>query len=237
MNATAFPKPSGAAAIEIALVNNMPDQAFEATKAQFTGLVTAAMRDLPFRMRYYVLPGVPRSETARQALMQTHDDIDTLYTLGADALIVTGAEPRAEMLEQEPYWGDFTRLVDWARQNTLGSLWSCLAAHGAVQRLDGVRRQRESKKISGIFRCNLEKDDWATQGGETWILVPHSRYNGLPRDDLERKGYRVSSWSSAIGLDSFWRREPSSISVHPRPPRIRRRYIVAGIPARRVAFS
>jgi len=57
-------------------------------------------------LRCYTIASVPRSETARRALMQNHDDIEALYARGADALIVTGTEPRADALEQEPYWQD-----------------------------------------------------------------------------------------------------------------------------------
>ncbi len=199
---------SASAAIEIALVNNMPDQAVEATQAQFSRLVRRGTQGMAFRLRHYAFASAPRSETARHALMQSHDDIEALYARGADVLIVTGAEPRADVLTNEPYWEDFARLVDWARVNTLACLWSCLAAHGAVLRLDGVARRREPQKISGVFACEIAANDWATRGGDA-VLVPHSRHNGLAREDLESCGYRVASWSPRIGVDSFWRREPS----------------------------
>jgi len=194
--------------IEVALVNNMPDQAVDATFAQFSGLLRAEAQDLPHRLRCYTFPSTPRSETGRRALAQTHEPIGALYARGADVLIVTGAEPRAPKLDGEPYWQEFAELVDWARANTYGALWSCLAAHGAVLRLDGIRRRRESAKISGVFVCETA-DDWATQGAARAILVPHSRYNGLPRANLESRGYRIASFSPEIGVDSFWRREPS----------------------------
>ncbi len=42
-------------AMEIALVNNMPDQALAATKAQFERLVRAGAGELTFRLRFYAL--------------------------------------------------------------------------------------------------------------------------------------------------------------------------------------
>ncbi len=209
MNARITPEFSCGAALEIALVNNMPDQAVEATRAQFSRQLQFASHGMAFRLRCYTLPSVPRSETARRKMAQSHDDIEALYARGADALIVTGTEPRADALEQEPYWDDFTRLVDWARHHTHGALWSCLAAHVAVQRLDGVKRRRTGEKLSGIFACEAARDDWATRGAEGEILVPHSRYNGLSQQEIESCGYKISSWSQSVGVDSFWRREPS----------------------------
>ncbi len=152
---------------------------------------------------------MPRSETARRYLARTHDDLATLYARGADALIVTGTEPRASDLREEPYWQELSRLVDWARDNTISSLWSCLAAHAAVLRLDGIERRRAARKLSGVYRFAARPSDWTMHGGSSSILVPHSRFNGLERAELERRGYVVASWSRAAGVDVFWRREPS----------------------------
>jgi homoserine O-succinyltransferase/O-acetyltransferase len=196
-------------ALQIALVNNMPDQAIDATRAQFIKLLRAGAGKLPFHIRCYALSSVRRGETARRALARTHEDIEALYARGADALIVTGSEPRADRLENEPYWDDFARLVDWARGHTIAALWSCLAAHGAVLRLDGVTRRREREKISGVFACEVAANDWATRGDASSILVPHSRHNSLSRSELIERGYHISSWSGDVGVDCFWRREPS----------------------------
>ena len=196
-------------ALQIALVNNMPSQAIDATKAQFAKLLRAGAGKVPFRLRCYTFSSMPRGEMARREIARSHENIEALYARGADALIVTGSEPRADRLESEPYWGDFARLVDWARFHTTSALWSCLAAHGAVLRLDGVRRRRAREKISGVFACEVDANDWATRGAGGSILVPHSRYNGLSRSDLVERGYRISSWSGDVEVDCFWRREPS----------------------------
>jgi homoserine O-succinyltransferase/O-acetyltransferase len=196
-------------AIEIAFVNNMPDQAVKATQEQFTRLIEAGAGELPIRLRCYTLPSVPRGDEIRRYLQQAHDEIDRLYWRGADALIVTGTEPRAESLTDEPYWTDFTRLVDWARDHTLASIWSCLAAHAVVQYLDGIARRKAPKKFSGVYSFQTNGGDWPVRGARPQVLVPHSRYNGISRDDLERRGYNISAWSESIGVDTFWRREPS----------------------------
>ncbi len=195
--------------LQIALVNNMPDQAVEATRAQFVKLLRAGAGELPIRVRCYALSSVPRGETALRALARSHEDIEALYACGADALIVTGSEPRADRLENEPYWDDFARLVDWARVHSISALLSCLAAHGAVLRLDGVTRRRAREKISGVFACEVNANDWATRGAGGSILVPHSRHNGVSRSDLVEHGYHISSWSGDVEADCFWRRAPS----------------------------
>ena len=200
---------SGREPLEIAFVNNMPDLAAIATQAQFSRLVHSALGEAPFNFRCYLSPRVPRGEAMRRQLRQTHDDLDALFARGADALIVTGAEPRAAQLTEEPYWSDLAHLVDWAREHTSTCLWSCLAAHAAVQHLDGIMRRRAAEKFSGVYAFEKRRDDWLMQGEGATILTPHSRYNGLARSELEQSGYHISSWSEAVGVNIFWRREPS----------------------------
>ena len=78
----------------------MPDQAIDATRAQFVKLLRAGAGELPIRIRCYAISSVPRGETARRALAGSHEDIEALYARGADALIVTGSEPRADRLRE-----------------------------------------------------------------------------------------------------------------------------------------
>ncbi|HMF07038.1 MAG TPA: hypothetical protein VKE72_08525, partial [Methylocella sp.] len=61
-------------AIEIAFVNNMPDQAVKATQEQFTRLIEAGAGELPIRLRCYTLPSVPRGDEIRRYLQQAHDE-------------------------------------------------------------------------------------------------------------------------------------------------------------------
>jgi homoserine O-succinyltransferase len=192
---------------EIALVNNMPDAALAATEAKFARLVRAGAKGRPIRWRRYTLPGHERSDKARRYLSRSHETIDALYRRGADGLIVTGCEPRAESLEQEPYWPHMQRLVDWARDNTRSTIWSCLAAHAAVWRVAGVPRRRSPRKISGVYRFHQSADLWSSE--RAGRLVPHSRYNGLDKETLIRRGFTVSGFREEIGVDMFWRREPS----------------------------
>ena len=65
-----------------------------------------------------------------------------------DALIVTGAEPRAANLRDEPFWDELGFVLDWAAENTISSLLSCLAAHAEVLRSDGVTRRPLAEKAA-----------------------------------------------------------------------------------------
>src|ERR1700761_2392352 len=129
--------------VVIGLVNNMPDSALEATEAQFARLLSAAAGSLLVRLRLSFLPEVPRGPAGLEHVNgDRYWPIDELQREPPDALIVTGTEPVAPLLSDEPYWDRLRDLVRWADANTTSSIWSCLAAHAAVELRDGIRRRR-----------------------------------------------------------------------------------------------
>ena len=188
--------------IHIGLVNNMPDGAIEATERQFVSLLAEASGEIPVTLHLYSLPGIPRLESAANHIRAHYAGIDELWNTHLDGIIVTGREPVTANLRDEPYWGSFTNLLDWARENTYSAIWSCLAAHAAVLYCDGIDRVRSDSKKCGIFDCTQTEYDGLTTGIGASFKLPHSRWNGVPELALTRCGYRVLS-RSAAGVDTF----------------------------------
>ena len=126
--------------LRLALVNNMPDAALAAAERQFVGLIEASRGELNVRVDLYALSRVPRSAETRLAMAPRYGSLDDLFATAPDMLVVTGAEPRAADLADEPYWSELTSLIEWARSGAVAAaLYSCLAAHAAVRIADGVR--------------------------------------------------------------------------------------------------
>jgi homoserine O-succinyltransferase len=196
-------------ALVLALVNNMPDPALEPTERQFGSLLEAASGELPVRLRYASLPEVPRGEKARERIAAGYFRVQDLLAEPPDALIVTGLEPRAPTLEEEPYWGRMAQLLDWAERHTVSSIWSCLAAHVAAQALAGVRRQRLAEKCFGVFGHEVLREHPLLKGVAAPIVTPHSRWNELPVGKLEAAGFEVLSAARETGADLFVRERRS----------------------------
>ncbi|MGH8269513.1 MAG: homoserine O-succinyltransferase MetA [Steroidobacteraceae bacterium] len=192
-------------AIVIAVVNNMPDRALEATERQFASLLGAAAGHLEVRLRRVSLPQVPRGAQALEHIARGYFTLEELLAEPPDALIVTGMEPRAPRLEDEPYWQSMVRLLQWAEAHTASSIWSCLAAHAAVQALTGVRRRRLPRKCFGIFEHRTRAAHELLRGVGSPLLTPHSRWNELRIEDLENAELEVLSASEASGADLFVR--------------------------------
>ena len=189
-------------AIEIGIVNNMPDTALELTERQFIGLLAAASGKTQVRVRLFALPQVPRGEFTRRRLLSDYAEIGRLWDTKLDALIVTGMEPRAAALTDEPYWPIFTELIDWAERNTTSSIWSCLAAHAVALHRDGIERRPMPAKCFGVYECMKEADHPLLAGAPARSLVPHSRWNDISADALAAAGYTVLTRSPEIGVDT-----------------------------------
>jgi homoserine O-succinyltransferase/O-acetyltransferase len=191
--------------LTVALVNNMPDSALKAAERQFMRLVQSAAGKTRVRFHCFALPTVARSKQAKDHIDKEYVDLAELHRLHIDGLIVTGAEPLAPMLQEEPYWREFTDLIDWARTNTRSAIWSCLAAHAALQHLDGIERKRLPQKCSGVYDCAKTANDWLTADLPPSIKVSHSRLNEVRESDLVAHGYQILTRSEQAGVDIFAR--------------------------------
>lgn len=199
----------GGAELTIGLINNMPDPALKATERQFMKLLQAAAGPRRIRFQCFSLPSVKRSPEAKWHVESEYSDLADLKRRKFDGLIVTGAEPVAPELDQEPYWRDLTELIDWAKTNTRSTIWSCLAAHAAVLHLDRIERRRLPAKCHGIFDCEPITIDALTRAAPAPLKVSHSRLNEVVESDLMQAGYQVLTRSAEAGIDIFTRQYAS----------------------------
>jgi homoserine O-succinyltransferase len=199
-----FAQPQNAdGVLTIGLVNNMPDAALQATERQFTRLLKAASGHNRIHFHCFSLPSVHRSQTAKWRVDHQYTDIADLGRLQIDGLIVTGAEPSAATLPQEPFWQELTGIIDWAATNTRSTIWSCLAAHAAVLHLDGIERRRLDTKCSGVYDCAKVTNNWLTEDVPSPLKIAHSRLNEVQADDLAARGYQLLTQSRDVGVDIF----------------------------------
>jgi homoserine O-succinyltransferase/O-acetyltransferase len=190
--------------LTIGLVNNMPPAAIRSTERQFGDILGVAAEGIRFRIKWFRLVG------ARPA---NYGGLEDLWKSDLDGLIVTGAEPRAASLPEEPLWQPLTQVVDWAAQHTVSVIWSCLAAHAAVLYLDGIERSRRQQKIFGIFNSAKIGDHTILAKMQAAWRVPHSRWNDLQEGDLAARGYSVLATSADAGVDLFIKHVKESLFV------------------------
>jgi len=185
------------------LINNMPDAALEATERQFRALLASASDGMTVRLSLYALSDVPRTEAGRRRISDSYSSVEELWQDDLDGLIVTGAEPRTADLKDEPYWEGLARVLEWARDHTHSTVFSCLAAHAAVLQMDGIGRSKGHDKHFGIFESGRVSDHRLMAGTPSRFRFPHSRWNSISEAELSANGYSVLMHSAAVGVDLF----------------------------------
>jgi homoserine O-succinyltransferase len=181
------------------LVNNMPDSAFEASEAQYLGLLEAASGGDTITVRRHTMAGVPRGPVAAVRIASEYLPLAQIREDPPDVLIVTGSNPVEADIADEPYWGELADLLTWGADHVPTMLLSCLAAHAAVSVFDGLARQRLATKCTGVFAQVAEPTHPLAGGMAPPLVLPHSRLNTVEPAALTAAGYRVALGSAEVG--------------------------------------
>lgn len=191
--------------LRIGLINNMPDTALRRTEQQFRSLLLAAGDGAPVQLTMTTLPQIVRSDWAAQHVADSYVGIEEFAASDLQAVIVTGAEPRAATLAEEPYWQALTKVFDWIEDAHLPAVYCCLAAHAAVLHRDGIQRRPLAEKCFGIFDHHVVTGHPLARGVGLSHVLPHSRWNEITESDLAGRGYVLLSRSKEVGVGAFAR--------------------------------
>lgn len=185
--------------LRIGAINNMSPAAIPGTERQIIEVLdgAAASQRVRYQLKWFRLAG---------ARPENYGDLEDLLHCDLDGLIITGCEPRAASLPDEPVWKPLVRVIEWASRRTASTIFSCLSAHAGVLYLDGIERQPQPRKIFGLFTSTAVCDDALTRDLPPSWVVPHSRWNDLPQDELTQCGYEILVTSAGAGVDTFTKR-------------------------------
>jgi homoserine O-succinyltransferase len=190
-----------------ALVNNMPDGAFDATERQFLALLDSGSGDSVLEVSRFTLSGVPRGERTASRIDSQYFPVLDVYLNPPDLLIVTGSNPVETDIHDELYWDDLAELLTWSRVNVQTTVLSCLSAHAALVVFDAIERIRLPSKCAGVFEQGVNVRHPLAKGIAPTISLPHSRQNTASRDSLRGAGYDILIESESVGWGVACRKE------------------------------
>ena len=190
--------------MHIGLLNMMPDTALEATERQFFRLLGACNQIVQFHVHLFTIEGLERGPEARKHLDRFYEPFEKIKHDGLDGLIISGANVTHANLQQEPFWEPLTEVFFWAKKNVTSILCSCLATHALIQKCYGIKRTHLPAKRWGIFAHRvLDPIHPLVAEIHTRFDVPHSRFNEIFQDDLEKQGIKVLVNSEQAGAHLF----------------------------------
>ena len=204
---------SRAECLDIGLINNMPDAALMSTERQLFDLLDAAAGRLVVRLHFYTMETTPRSEWGCDYVRRYYRSTDDLVISSLDGIIVTGAEPRAARLTEEPYWSTLVQVMDWATENTISSLYSCLAVHAAVLHMDSVERHELPIKCIGVFTHAKTKISLDAQRSGDLQNAARPVERGAGESYRGLRIFRFTK-SAEAGVDCFVKQQRKSLFVN-----------------------
>lgn len=186
--------------VSVGLLNLMPDAALRATDRQFIRLVSAVADEMDIWVYPFTVAAEHRGEEARRHIADHYVTFEEVAKGGLDALIVTGANPAQDRLEQESFWSGLGEVLDWASSEVGSILCSCLATHAVMQKYRGVVRKRLPEKRWGVYSHHRLVDHPLLEGLDETVEAPHSHWYDMTRDEFESVGLTVVLESEEAGV-------------------------------------
>ncbi len=104
-----------------------------------------------------------------------------------DGMIITGAPVEQIPFEEVSYWPEVSDIFDWAREHVTSTLYICWAAQAGLYRHYGIPKHELPAKLFGIFGHHANNSLLPIfRGFDDVFYVPHSRYTGIRREDIEK---------------------------------------------------
>ncbi|MEE8603719.1 homoserine O-succinyltransferase MetA [Euzebya tangerina] len=178
--------------IHLGLLNMMPDAALRVTEQQFMRLIGGSNSIVQIYVHVFTLPGPTHSAATQDYIDAYYTPFEEVLDLGLDALVVTGANPVEEHLEDESFYGPLAEVMEWATANVTSTLCSCLSSHAILQHSYGIHRRPLLSKRWGVFpHRNVAPEHPLLRGINTRYNTPHSRWNAVTPEQLRSAGLRV----------------------------------------------
>ena len=118
------------------------------------------------------------------AFYKTFDEVKHQYY---DGMIITGAPVELLEYEEVDYWDELCQVMDWSKKNVYSTMHICWGAQAAMYHHYGIQKYTLPEKLSGVYLHNI-KDIYhpLMRGFDDNILMPHSRYTGVHRADIQK---------------------------------------------------
>ena len=187
--------------LHIGLLNMMPDAALQATERQFLRLLCSSNRIMQIYPHLLGIDAQPRSEATRGYMRQYYESLESVQKTGLDALVITGANPQQQRLENEAFWQPLMSVFEWAREHVCSVVCSCLATHAYLQHFHQIERIRcQPSKRWGVFSHHHCVNHPLLTDTNTRFDMPHSHVYQVTREQLEAIALPVLAYSIEGGI-------------------------------------
>ncbi|MFC5711871.1 homoserine O-succinyltransferase [Thalassorhabdus alkalitolerans] len=169
--------------LKILILNLMPIK--ETTETQLLRL----LGNTPLQLDVSLLhPHTHRSKnTPIEHLASFYKTFDEVRERKFDGMIITGAPIEKLPFEDVTYWEELKSILEWSKSNVTSTLHICWGAQAGMYYHYGVPKHELPVKQFGIYEHFVEKpNESLMRGFDDVFYVPHSRYTGTRREDVDK---------------------------------------------------
>ena len=103
-----------------------------------------------------------------------------------DGMIITGAPVEKLDFTEVEYWDELCEIMEWSKTHVHSTFHICWGAQAGLYYHFGIQKYMLPEKLSGIYAHNVDKKTSILfRGFDDRFFVPHSRYTGIHRSDIE----------------------------------------------------
>lgn len=125
--------------------------------------------------------------TAKSHLNAFYGHFEDVKDKKFDGMIITGAPVEQLEFEQVDYWDELCEIMEWTKKHVHSTFHICWGAQAALYYHYGIKKHSLGKKLFGVFEHTVErKTSMLLRGFDDVFYVPHSRYTGIDRADVEK---------------------------------------------------
>lgn len=186
--------------LRIALINLMPDAALSATERQFCSLIARSVPLCNCFIYPVALAAKKRTGKAQEHVATHYQRWQDMRHVPLDLVIITGANITQPDISQEPFAQELLAVIDDIQARTLACLFSCLAAHLLLHAHHNQPRTPLAQKHWGLFMHKPVGMHFLTQGINSQLTVPHSRFNDVSAEQFLKAGFTPLIVSKEVGV-------------------------------------
>lgn len=187
--------------IHIGIVNMMSDAALIATENQFLWPLQYCSSTLQIVPHFISIDGLDRKGEAAEYVAREYESLEDVHGLDIRAMIVTGANVMSPDLKKNNFWEPLTEVIDYAEENVISTLYSCLSTHAYMLHKHGVERKHLNEKRWGVYEHRIwDESNPLTEGMDSVVVIPHSRWNEITQEDFIKSGMRILIAGESAGV-------------------------------------
>ena len=184
--------------LKILMLNLMPNKID--TETQFSRL----LGNTPLQVELELIhTSTHKSKnTSAEHLLSFYKYFDDVKHKNYDGMIITGAPVEKLEFDEVEYWDELCEIMEWSKTHVHSTFHICWGAQAGLYYHFGVKKYMLPKKLSGIYPHTVDKKrSILFRGFDDRFFVPHSRYTGVHRADIEAvPGLKLIASSKEAGV-------------------------------------